>query len=818
MKTKLTKPITNLLAFATVLLLPVALAAQQIAQPEISGTATPSASGNPQSEIRNPQSSAEDEPIVLDIFNVTGTNDNEWVSTQSLTGARMAEEITNLPYQMQIVTAEFIQDFAFTSIVEQLSAVSGMSLQADVADPGAAGSASFRGSGSRLRGFPAVIIRDGFRMTQPPQPINTKQIEVLKGPGACALYGSAEPGGIINYISERPTAKPFLKGILRLGNYSTWETSVEANTPLVPGKLFFLGAASITSRDGNNIYAFNRTATYIGSVLYRPWQNTNITVTWESQKAEGRRNENAPSLQVNTTPSGSLGGWVRTSGTVTGVYWDWLRAGLNYAGPNQYYWRNYDRLHIQIEHRFNRNWSFRLAYQWQYKTFDDNEYYTYSPFTYNVSTSMIVNKIPQVRDQVWDMPYAFIADLIGTFKTGKIRHALLICADTTRWLDQDGYWRLANSGPYNTAIPNEIYYFNPWLNLDPNSSGWRTDWFSWDQMRSKDRGPNRNDGPARLGSRAYLNILFRGASISDRMFMFNDRLILHGVLRFDKNKYDRYGASALQPLKSDPDFNPDDVMYTSRGQTTYTLGANWRILPGDNLVLFANYCTSFNGQAIVDRGRNELMPNENGKGAEIGVKIIPNRNFALVASAYWIKKYNILTDNKAYDLDNLSGEPQYTYGTHRAYGADADFTWSPTRNLTIKGGVNYIDTTIVDSGYDVLIGQRRLQVPNKDVNIFVRYNCPGALKGLALGASVRYYGSWLRMHYTPATNTTPEYLSETIGGAATWNAYIQYRWRVRRVLHTFQLNGNNIFNKFHISGSTLNFGARFNATYTVHFR
>ena len=775
---------------------------------------------------------ASDDIVVMETFNITESRTSEWVSTQSLTGARTAEQIVNLPYQMQIVTDEFMKDFNLTSVVEQLSAVSGMALQADVADPGSAGSTGFRGSSSYLRGFAAVVIRDGFRLTQPGQPINTRQVEVIKGPGASALYGSAEPGGLVNYISERPTAKPFLEAQIRGGNSNQWSTYVKVNSPLVPGKLFFLGAADIASRDGRVQYAKNETRTYIGSMLYRPWKNTNITVTWETQKASGRRNENAPSLQINAVTSGANGNWERSTGTITGIYWDWVRAGLNFAGPHQWYNRSYDRLHIQLEHKLSKAWQVKFAYQWQYKKFDQNYYYTYSPFTYNPITETINNVVPQTQFQTYDIPYAFLADIIGNFKTGKIRHAFQISADATRFFDTDMTWRLpstaANAGsPYYTPIPADMQYPHPWEKLDGNAIGWRTDWFSWDNIRSRDRGPNRTDGPSRLGSAQYLNILFRGVTVGERMFLFNERLVLLGLVRCDHNTYDRNPVSGTAPLRSDPDFDWSKVYRGNKGETTYTVGGNWRILPGNNLIGFANYCTSFNSEITVDNGTREVWPSEHGRGADIGIKIVPSSKFSLVASWYWIKKFNCLTENQDYvGTDDMSEEeqvimgtiPQYWAGTHRVYGADLDFTWVPTRNITFKLGLNYTDTKIVDSGYEILLDDRFLYVPNKDIFAAVRYRFPGILKGLSAGVTTRYTGSWLRQYYYPQTPARPEYLREVIGGSTIWNAFIQYQWRTRRTTHTFQINGNNVFDKFYISRSTRNLGARFAASYTVKFQ
>jgi outer membrane receptor protein involved in Fe transport len=510
----------------------------------------------------------DDEVIVLDVFNINETTQtNEWVATQALTGTRTAEQMLNLPYQIQVVTSEMLQDFGMIAVVDQLSAIGGFVGEADQADPAIAASAGISGGGGKLRGFSALILRDGFRMTQPPQNINTQQVEVIKGPMS-ALYGAAQPGGLINYISRRPTSKARYEFSFTAGSYDRWEPSVLINTPVVPRKVFILVGAQHMSRKSDVQYVEANTTTLFGSVLYKPFRSTNITVSYETQHLDGIRQAGAPNYVVDahlvdgtTNPVN----WDTDTGYVAGIWWPWIEQGLNLSGPNEWYNRDYDRWHVQFEQGLGRNWRLKAAYQWQVKTFDQNYYNSSNLSMAHEGLAATADGrpyggfngyVPEVRFQDWHFPYAALVDLSGEFRTGKIHHKLLFTADIAKVELDSQAWRLpspAQSPQYGATVPADIRYMDPrYPNYD------LTSWYNppggggiYDNMRSRDRDlahvDENNSNPAhgenarvRMSSMHYTNLRLHGYSVSERMFLFGSRLILMGSLRLDRTKYQDY--------------------------------------------------------------------------------------------------------------------------------------------------------------------------------------------------------------------------------------------------------------------------------------
>lgn len=551
----------RIIALLSCLGLAAGLSAQSVPPPS-------SAPGAPASGASVTPVPEDDEVIVLDAFNINeSTQTNEWVATQSLTGTRTAEQMVNLPYQIQVVTSEMLQDFGMIAVVDQLSAVGGFVGEADQADPAIAASAGISGGGGKLRGFSALILRDGFRMTQPPQNINTQQVEIIKGPMS-ALYGAAQPGGLINYISRRPSPKARYEFGFTAGSYDRWEPSVLINTPVVPRKVFVLVGAQHLSRKSDVQYVEANTTTLFGSVLYKPFRATNITVSYETQHLDGVRQAGAPNYVVDASlVDGTTNpvNWDTDTGYVAGIWWPWVEQGLNLSGPNEWYNRDYDRWHVQFEQGLGRHWRLKAAYQWQVKTFDQ-DYYNSSNYSLDHAGLAVADDgrpyggfngyVPEVRFQDWRFPYAALVDLSGEFSTGKIHHRLLFTADVARVELDTQAWRLptpAQSPRYGATVPADIRYMDPrYPNYDLVS------WYDppggggiYDNMRSRDRDlahvDENNSNPAhgenaraRMSSVHYTNLRLHGYSVSERMFLFGSRLILMGSLRLDRTKYQDY--------------------------------------------------------------------------------------------------------------------------------------------------------------------------------------------------------------------------------------------------------------------------------------
>jgi iron complex outermembrane receptor protein len=714
---------------------------------------------------------ADSEVVTIPEFQVSSTRDQDaWVASQAMSGTRSRTAIIDLPYQVQVITQEFLEDFQLLGVTEQLSFFPGYSGVADQADA----AIGFTLGGSSLRGFPQTILRDGFRRTPPPQIGNTGQVEVIKGPMS-TLYGDASPGGLVNYVSKRPSVRPAYSLTLSGGTDGYFRSNVTASGPLLGNKLFYLFNADHYYRKGAVQYTYGRQGDYFGTLLYKPSATTSISVTWETVKLFGARAATIPQLVAGTRPSGTNPlQW--TGGVVQGVYWELAERGYSRFGPGERYIRRYDGLNVLVEHAYNANWKQRLGYQGQWKKFE-LLYRT----TSNVSaeTRRMTGIAPNKRVQDIDSPAAVQTDLLGHFSTGALKHALLFTADYAEEETYDSQMRYPTA--LETTLPDFYRYQDP---FNPN----------WTPVVNYDLATRR-------ASKSWEIVESRGASVSDRVTLLGGRLVAMGNLRYDKSEF-----------ATDSSATVDRFTYGETDGWTWSAGANARIL-GDSLVLFANRSTSFNTNVTVDRNTGTTIPNEKGRGWEAGVKSLgADTRFGATLSVYEIEKVNIGQTNPDFVLGN--GQPEFLgSGRERARGVEADTSVRITPALTLIAGGGYVDARVLASSNAALRGTRKVNVPRTTGSLSARHRFGGVLKGLTAGASLRFTGGYVRANAT-ATRRYEE-------GKAKQNyaAFLSYGWRRGRFAHTVRLNGNNLTDQL-VVGPDLNLslGRQLLVTYSVAWK
>ncbi|QUX91276.1 TonB-dependent siderophore receptor [Marinomonas sp. A3A] len=160
--------------------------------------------------------------IELQTLQVQGRALSYYKEDEAALATRTSTPIDETPQSIQIVTEELIEDQAARQITDLYRSISGMS-QNNV-------------STVTLRGFSQdEVLYDGlkgdpFGDFSIPQLFTIEQIQVLKGPSG-AIYGAGEPGGVINYVTKKPTYEQ--KNTLKVsaGNKDFLSGSVESSGP-----------------------------------------------------------------------------------------------------------------------------------------------------------------------------------------------------------------------------------------------------------------------------------------------------------------------------------------------------------------------------------------------------------------------------------------------------------------------------------------------------------------------------------------------------------------------------------------------------------
>ena len=160
--------------------------------------------------------------IELQTLQVQGRALSLYKEDEATLATKTATPIDKTPQSVQVVTEALIEDQAARQITDLYRSISGMS-QNNVANV-------------TLRGFNQdEILYDGMRGDpfsgfSIPQLFTIEQVQVLKGPSG-ALYGAGEPGGVINYVTKKPTYEQ--KNTLKIsaGNKDFLSGSIESSGP-----------------------------------------------------------------------------------------------------------------------------------------------------------------------------------------------------------------------------------------------------------------------------------------------------------------------------------------------------------------------------------------------------------------------------------------------------------------------------------------------------------------------------------------------------------------------------------------------------------
>ena len=164
-----------------------------------------------------------DETIVLSPFVVTTDKDTGYRATNSISGSRLDTPIKDSPMAIEVITRQFLEDTGATDLRSALKYSSGIILQSQN-DLSNRGSNAYQGPGGvnnpegatanpnavqvKLRGFVTDnALRDGFIRQNSTDAVNVDRVEVVRGPAAL-LYGTGNFGGVVNYLTKRPSNNP----------------------------------------------------------------------------------------------------------------------------------------------------------------------------------------------------------------------------------------------------------------------------------------------------------------------------------------------------------------------------------------------------------------------------------------------------------------------------------------------------------------------------------------------------------------------------------------------------------------------------------
>ena len=358
---------------------------------------------------------------------VTGEEDEGYAPSAATTATRTDTPLRDIPQSIQVVPRQVIEDQGVTRIGDALRNVSGVTPQRDRSN------ASDRFS---IRGFDSSrILRNGFRTgvgLGDAIGLSSNIVErgeVLKGP-APVLYGQVEPGGGVNYVTERPLDEPRYDFRLNVDSFGLVEPSIDLTGPLTEDRrLTYRLNASYQNSDSFRDFVDQEIVSIAPVISYDFSDDTNLTFEYEY-------------FEQNQTYDDGL--------PIDPVVFD-LPRGRFLGEPDDFFNVTNHRFNLALDHQFNE--SIRLRSGFFAELFNADEL-TFRLDEFDPETNEISRFVSDGSFSNTNLSWQ--TDLISEFNTGSIEHQLLVGFELARTETPD-----SSEGFFDSNVPLAINVINP---------------------------------------------------------------------------------------------------------------------------------------------------------------------------------------------------------------------------------------------------------------------------------------------------------------------------------------------------------------------
>lgn len=709
------------------------------------------------SQVSAQTPATESEGVVqLTPFEVSSAGDSGYVVSESMSGARIATKIIDLPYSIGVITSEFFDDFALFELGDNLAYISSFS------DLDQGGSFNLRG----IRG--TVQLRDGFFRLGRYGSSNIDRVEVIKGPSA-AIYGATSPGGMVNMVSKKPRKTNSQKLSLSVGTFDTTRATLELNGAIGKDrKTSYVGIFGFYDTDTDTpLERLTNREAYL-AVQHDFSESSNLLVQLEYFLSERQAPGSAAPLLLDDRGTSST-----ADDQIVGIA-DKL-TNLQQTGPLAYLNRGMRALTGTYSKRFTQHISLRVSGNLYHA--ENENYANVSVGTLNQRTRIIARNNQPEFGRIYEDGGGIQADLLADYRIGAIGHRTLFTIDFNDYYRNDPADRV--TGPDLTAwsaVRNLLV--NADLTGPEGTPQYITTRFNPASSTRRRYNKNRT---------SVLGVLVR-----QQVSLMDSRLLLFGGGRVDHTKYSLRNLQPAVPESARFDFD----------EVTFNLGANYKLTP--NLRVFANYSEGFNpnAQTITASSINPDYQSETSQGLDYGIKasfLDERLNFTLIG--FRVKRQNVVVQD--IDPDTLLQVTRFE-GSQLMEGVEFDASWKFNDELSFTTSFGYIDSKITDLGFRTRsIGRSPARIQPVSASFTARYvPKAGFLEGFSSNLGVIYAGR------TPISapdagdvytngvfvRSTGEWRLE-VPSYVVLNAGLRYtlqRGKDAKLRHTFGVNVNNL--------------------------
>ncbi|VVP67644.1 Ferrichrome outer membrane transporter/phage receptor [Pseudomonas fluorescens] len=227
-------------------------------------------------------------PLIINAkVKVNADDDTHSVVAKELwVGGKVATSILNTPASVSVVTRKEMEQRSVSTTEEALQYTPGV-----VSD--------FYGTDDRndyfqIRGFQATTYRDGLTLSSMrgvrEDPFAYERIEILRGANS-TLFGPADPGGSVNFVTKQPRFEQFGQGYVTYGSFDHVETGVDVGDVLNDEKTL---AGRFTAKGQNSDREYDHSQDdnqlFMGGLTWAPTDYTSATMILDYLKTESSPN------------------------------------------------------------------------------------------------------------------------------------------------------------------------------------------------------------------------------------------------------------------------------------------------------------------------------------------------------------------------------------------------------------------------------------------------------------------------------------------------------------------------------------------------
>lgn len=522
------------------------------------------------------------------------------------------------------------------------------------------------------------------------------RVEIIRGSNAL-LFGNVAAGGIINLVTKKPKFEQGGELSFRPGSYSFYKPSID-----------LYGSLDETQR-----------------VAYR------LNAAYENA---GSFRENVKSERIYFNPSFLFKVGLKTEILLEGDYLkdnrtlDYGTCAINYVIANiprsrflgatwSYFKGEQKSTTLTISHKLNDNWSLRALGSFQ--GYSNDQYATTRP---NASGNMVGADGTWVRglqragtDQQY---YLAQVDANGKFKTGFLKHTILIGADADQYATNTLTYAYANPAAGNKNVYDTINVLN------------------------SDAYQQRVDIPTIALTTITGNPIHRAGVYFQDLISFTKYIKILGGLRY----------SYIESKSNTLTIATQKTASASYYNGLFSPRVGLVVQPKKSVSVFASYSNSFNLNTALDT-LNHVLPPSIYNQYEAGVKSELFKGLlSLNVSAYKIINSNF--PQPYYPVNPKYPNAQQIGGEVTSKGIEVDLMSRIVHGFSFMAGYSYNETRYTKSQNDFYVVNSLLRynpqhTANASVNLTI---LQGRLKGLSAGVIGFYTGDRVAGRSTTLVN------------------------------------------------------------------